>query len=876
MSLLTDPAPGTDVLVERERELALLHAAFADACAGRGRVALVTGEAGGGKSALISRFCVELGARTRVLRGACDALFTPRPLGPILDLGADAGSELAKRLLGEAVPYRVAEALVDELRRNEPCVLVVEDLHWADEATLDVLRFAARRIAADRVLIVLSYRDDVVDAAHPVRVMLAEFASSVAPLRLALAPLSPEGVVQLADPFGVGAVELHRITGGNPFFVSEVLASPGDGIPPTVRDAVLARAGGLTPDARGVLEAVSVATPHAELWLVEALSGEIDRRLDECISGGMLVSVNSAVTFRHELARLTIEESLSPSRRLSLHRAALDALAVRDGGDLDLARLAHHADAAGDRDAVLQFAPRAGGQASSVGAHREAAEQYARALRYAGLLPPREVAELLKRRSRECYLTDQADEAIGALRQAAEVYRELGDRAAEGETLSKLSSILWCPGRGDEARLIAREVVELLEGEPEGRELAMAYANLANLLGWTGEDTDRLHAVHRALDVAERLGDPHALCDALFAIGWREMSEDADRGLATIERAVALAEQHGLEERVAEGHLARANAAVSMSRRDAARVLFEEGLTWARSHGNDLIELYLLADRARFELDEGRWTEAADSATLVIGRRAVSTAPRTIALTVLALVRARRGDPDTLAPLAEARSLAEPTRELGRIVPVALAGAEVAWLGGDRSAAREATDDALELTERAGSAHAIASIRAWRLRAGIEEEVSTSADGPFGLELAGDSAAAATRWSEHGRPYEAALALADVGSEEALRESLESLTRLGARPAAAIVSRRLRELGVRDIRRGPRPSTRSNAAGLTAREREVLALMAEGLRNAEIAKRLFLSQRTVGSHMSAILRKLGADNRVEAAAKAATLGLIPR
>jgi len=239
-------------------------------------------------------------------------------------------------------------------------------------------------------------------------------------------------------------------------------------------------------------------------------------------------------------------------------------------------------------------------------------------------------------------------------------------------------------------------------------------------------------------------------------------------------------------------------------------------------------------------------------------------------------VRARRGDPDTLAPLAEARSLAEPTRELERIVPVALAGAEVAWLEGDRSAAREATDDALELAGRAGSAHAIASIRAWRLRAGIEEEVSTYADGPFGLEHAGDSAAAATRWSEHGRPYEAALALADVGSEEALRESLESLTRLGARPAAAIVSRRLRELGVRDIRRGPRPSTRSNAAGLTAREREVLALMAEGLRNAEIAMRLFLSQRTVGSHMSAILRKLGADNRVEAAAKAATLGLIPR
>src|SRR5215471_15069540 len=325
MTMLNDSQPHVDGLVERERELAMLEAAFAEVSSGHGRVVLVTAEAGGGKTALIDRFCAGRAGAARVLRGACDALFTPRPLGPIHDFAADVGPELAETLQGEAIPYQVAAALIDELDGGKPTLLVVEDVHWADEATVDMLRLVSRRIATTPLLIILSYRDQALDTRHPLRIMLGDLASGLAPVRLDLAPLSSAAVAQLSGPYDVDAGELHHVTGGNPFFVTEVLASGKGSIPSTVRDALLARVSRLSSEARTLLEAVAIVPAQVELWLLDALAGENVGALEECLSSGMLVAGAGTVAFRHELARLAIEESIEPRRRLSLHRAALAA-----------------------------------------------------------------------------------------------------------------------------------------------------------------------------------------------------------------------------------------------------------------------------------------------------------------------------------------------------------------------------------------------------------------------------------------------------------------------------------------------------------------------------------------------------------------------
>jgi len=862
-------------LVERGRELALLEAAFDEATTGRrGRVALVTAEAGGGKTALIDSFCAARTGRATVLRGACDALFTPRPLGPIHDFVANLGAALEQLLRGEAVPYQVAAALIDYLHDNAPTVLVVEDVHWADEATLDVLRLLARRVAGERALIVFSYRDDSLDARHPLRVMLGEVSSGLGLTRVPLAPLSLEAVAQFAEPYGVDAGELYRVTAGNPFFVTEVCASGGSGIPATVRDSVLARSARLSSEARKLLEAVAIVPPQVKLWLLEMLAGGHLTALEECLNSGMLVEAAAgSVAFRHELARLAIEESIETRRRLSLHRVALAALAEPPEGLVDPARLAHHADAAGDSDAVLRFAPAAAEQAAALGAHREAAAQYARTLRYGDRLTPGARGDLLRKQATHCYLTDQYDESLAAATQAIEQYRQIGDRLREGDALRIRSDAGWCAGYIAEWTQDAMKAISLLETVPASRELARAYAHLGALHNEVEKRREAKAWAARATELGQRLGAHDVVIRATTDIGTAELFDGAPGGLARMEDLLADAGEAGLVDQVGRIYVHLLWPAMTMRDYAITEKHLALGLQHCSDHGLELYRQYLLAYRARVALDTGRWDDAVDDVETVLRMPRCSTMIRILALVVLALIRARRGDPGVQTLLDEAWQLGDQTGELPRIGPVAVARAEAAWLLGRPDEIVEATDAALHLAVSRESTWRVGELLSWRTRSGVRDDVALEPLGPFAAQVAGDWRNAARQWMQIGCPYEAALALADSNEEKPLGQALEELQRLGAGAAAAIVSRRLRTLGVRNIRRGPRTSTRTNVAGLTARESEILALVAEGLRNAEIAQRLFVSRRTVDHHVSAILRKLEVENRGEAVAKAVMLGL---
>ncbi|HTG92532.1 MAG TPA: AAA family ATPase [Pyrinomonadaceae bacterium] len=858
-------------LLEREQFLEELEAIFAEVVGGHGQFVLVSGEAGIGKTSLVEWFVETHQEQARLLWGACDALFTPRPLGPLYDIAPKAQSNLLTLLEDEAPRASILAAVLEEMDGRTPSIFVIEDIHWADEATLDLLKFLGRRVNRVKSMIVATYRDDEVGADHPLTLVLGNLPHrSIS--RLRLPPLSEAGVNTLAARVGRHSEDLFEVTGGNPFFVTEALASKTPGVPNTVRDAVISRARRLSPSARAVLELVSITPARTEMWLLDEAGTADPSSLDECVNSGMLQCDDDAVAFRHELARLAIEDSLALSRRRSLHVEVLQTLLKRDSEAL-LARIVHHATHAGDPAAVLKYAPLAARQAAALNAHRESASHYNTALQHAAALAPEERAALFESRSYECFLSDQVEDAFSSRRNALEIWKELGNRQKQGDNLRFMSRLAWFLGRKAEAENCAVEAVRILEDLGPSVELAMAYSNRSQLHMLADESQDAIVWGSRAIELAEKLGATEPLAHALNNVGSAQLVVGNEEGRFKLEESLRLALANGLYEYAARAYTNLADAELRLRNYQRARPYLDDCISYATESGFDAARLYMIAERARAYFEQGDWESAAEEAGYVLSQYRVSPISRIPALAVLGHLRVRRGDPDAERLLNEAQELATQTGELQRVGPVASARAELAWLKGHLEQLRPELTSVLEMARSHRDRWVEGEFAFWIWRAGGAPQTHERIAAPYALHMSGDWRAAANAWKEIGCPYEEAVALAD-GDESAKRDALEIFERLGAGPAAEKLRQTLRATGARGIPRGPRPSTKENPSGLTNRQLEVLTLMADGLGNAEIGDRLFISAKTVDHHVSAILSKLEVRTRGEAVAVASQAGLI--
>jgi DNA-binding CsgD family transcriptional regulator len=835
-------------LLEREELLQELEAQRATG----GRLVFVGGEAGVGKTSLVRAFAAAVNGGA--LLGSCENLTTPTPFGPFLDLGIELGAE----------PRLVAKAVLEQLAPAR--VLVLEDVHWADQATLDALRVLGRRVDATSSLVVATYRDDEVGTEHPLRVVLGELASAGAVSRLSVPRLSLDAVRTLAGPHDADAEAIHRLTQGNAFYVTEVLAAGGETLPASVRDAVLARAAQLDEPARRLLGAVAVVPGHAELGLLEAVAGADLQGLDACLDSGVLREAADGVAFRHELARLAVEDAVPPHRRRALHAAIVRALE----GTGQLSRLAHHAEKAGDAAAVLTYAPEAAARAAAASAHREAAAQYERALQHADGLEPAERIPLLAAFAQEAHLIGRHAESVDAYVEAIAGYRALGNRLREGDLLARLPTTYIALGRNADAEAASLRAIELLESLPPSRELTSAYAMEASLRMLSRDNDDGVAWGERALAAAERDGDDENRSFALNIIGTSHvMAGRIERGVDHLLRSLELAHAGQNEVRINSALGMLGSGLGEMYELELAQRYLEDQIDFAEKH--DLFATYSRSWLACVNAYRGRWDEGARLAQSVLA--CGNTISEITGRVALGRIRARRGDPGAQEVLDEALELSLPGGHLQRLGHVHAARAEAAWLAGDpeRTIAEARAAYPLALEKRhlwfAGE------LAYWQWQAGALDEAPAWIAEPYRLQLAGEWRAAADAWAARGCPYESARALAEADDEEALLEALAGFERLGAGPAAKRVRQALRERGA-TVPRGPRQTTRANPAALTARELDVLRLVAAGRRNAEVATELVLSTRTVDHHVSAILRKLSVRTRGEAAAAAAELGLL--
>jgi DNA-binding CsgD family transcriptional regulator/tetratricopeptide (TPR) repeat protein len=875
-------------MLEREAELSVLAESVRAAADGNGSVVLVFGEAGIGKSSLVDALRARLPAEGRMLVGYCDDLATPRTLGPFRDLVGSVGTELSRAVTEGGDRDRLLTALRAELSWPEhPAVLVVEDVHWADDATLDALRYLIRRMAGLPAVLVMTYRDDELGREHALHGLLGQASRSDLVRRLPLRRLSAGAVRALSADSPVSATDLYALTSGNPFFVQELLASAtGNQVPPSVADAVLARVRSLDPGTQDVLEQLAVVPAALDRWLVDALvPGSAEdgvAALAAAEQHGLLTVSARRISFRHELTRRAIEGAVPAARLIALNQRVVGVLTRREGSDLS--QIIHHAAQAGDTDAIAAYGPAAARDAARAGAHQQAVAHFGLVLEQAGRFEPGERAALLEQYAVESYTIGATAKAAAAMRGAIELLTRPrgevwagsppregtgGDRSRLGADFRWLSRMCWMAGDRPGAEQAGQDAIDVLEPAGDPALLALALSNQAQLFMLANRGPESIRYGERAVALAREVNDPATTSHALTNIGTAQWRLGDPAGQATIDEALRIALDAGDTEDACRAYVNISWQLIADFRLDEAERYLTAGMTLAE--GAEFIGFldYMRGERAWLEFARGHWDEAVRRAELVLDAHPNT---RCTALMLLGRIAARRGEPGAAGLLESAWQMAVNADELQRTGPVAAARAEEAWLRGDLATARDLVAPVYAEAERLSAPVHQAELGYWLAKAG--QPVTVGGGHPYAIQAAGRWREAAAVWEAAGSPYEQAAALAESPDPEPLLVALGILDELGARPLATRVRARLRGMGVARVPRGPVDETRANPAGLTARQVDVLRLLSRGYTNAQIASELVVSARTVDSHVAAVLAKLGARDRREAAGRAAELGVL--
>jgi DNA-binding CsgD family transcriptional regulator/tetratricopeptide (TPR) repeat protein len=832
----------------------------------------IEGEAGIGKTSLVLSFTEAHRLDARVYAGACECLSTPEALGPLRDVARDSRGLFA---VLPSSPLDTFESLLMLLKGGRaPALLVIEDIQWADDATLDLIAYLGRRVRTLPVMVVVTLRHDEVP-----RPQLASLWTDLPRdfcERVDLRPLSLAAVSVLAVAAHRNAREVFDATAGNPFYVTEYLATKDDSVPRTVHDATLARAARLSPRARRTLDCAAIFPLRINEEILCSLADDSNHSgAEECLSSGMLNARGGMLAFRHELARRAVLDALSPLHRRNLHGAALELLRSRAQGRA--AEIAHHAEQAGAVEDLVAFSVLAADEAAALGAQREAVAHLDRALTHGVWLADADRASLLEGQATAGEHCGMFDVAAAAIERAIQERQRTGDVLGLGNALRIAARILWMQGHPTRAEQYSDQALEVMREHTETWQYAMALSGHSQLDMLADRNTAAIERGTEAMARARRLGCWDIYIHALTNVATARCWMDAEEGLQHMTAGIAEARRLNQLDALPRLYSCLVYVMVHSRCYDGLAERFQEGIAAAAARDNAPLEAYIRGSYAIAQLDRGRIREAIEEARGVVDGPYSHGISRFTALIALSRGRVRTGHAEG-GILDQARALPAANRDIMRMAPIAVVDAEAVWLGIERPGAVErlrAAFDAVLPTQ--GETWALADTALWLIILGervvVPPEAMRRLSPAHRLHVTGDWRGAAEAWRKLGCPYEQAIALAQ-GTETEQREALALFDGMGAAPAAQRLRRLMRQRGIRSVPTGPRSARRANPAGLTPRQSQVLAELGSGRSNAEIAHRLRMSVKTVEHHVGAVLATLNAPSRLRAVQIARERGLI--
>lgn len=862
-------------LFERAEFLAVLHTALESISDGEGHCVFVCGEAGMGKTSLVKTFCKEVKDDCKVFLGACDALFTPRPLAPLYDIMWQINNNpLPNSHSIEERSGLFANFFREVSQVRGKTVIVFEDIHWADEATLDFIKFLTRRITQLRCLFILTYRDNEIDARHPLRNVLGQLIPGSF-TKMSLPPLSKQAVEKLAAERGYEGEDIYAISGGNPFYVNELLAAYNVEIPDSIRDSILFAYNRCDEKSKTVWDILAVMPAAFELDYIEKVAPAYADEVALCLDYKILVIENNRISFKHEIFRKTIESLISPFKKIKLHKKILELFLSHFEENGEIERIVHHAKNANDYDLVVRYAPVAATRAASVGAHAEAARLYHSAIECYQGQDTDTLIRFYESYAYECYLTYQIREAIIYTGKSLNLWKEKKNIEMIGNCLRFLSRLWWYDGNRKQAEIFSVQAIESFENQPVSKAKAMAYSNMSQLKMLSEQPAECISFGEKAIAMAKELADDEILSHALNNVGNVKFTTPSSEkeGLELLEQSLDIALKNSYHEHAARAYTNLSYSAFVIKDYEMAEKYTDAGLRYCEERDMDTWNIYIQSSNARIKLETGNWDEALRIAEHIIGNENQSPIIKITSLIVAATVQMRRGDNNVFYLLDEAREKAFETMELLRIIPALVALLEYEWITGKQYIKENELEQALRMIQNMGNIYENSQFVFWIWKARKQRVALREIFEGYDINSTAGVAKAAAFWQKSGCAYEQALLLFE-GNEEEKRTAIAIMQNLGAVATHEKMKMEMRASGIKSIPRGMRKSTRSNTALLTERELDVLQLLKENLQNKEIASRLFISAKTVDNHISSILFKLDVNSRIKAVTEAMRLEII--